>query len=145
MLVSKLALKTLFRLVVINADAPLRVAARAFDLPGAGLAVICDPAGGVAGVLSKSDFVRHLAQHGKPDAAVSELMTRSIDFCVPGDDVYAAWRTMVQRGRQRLPVLDEASRPVGVLDIRDAMQALIEQDSIHDRLFTDYLREVSGR
>jgi len=62
MLVARLHAITSSRLVVIAEDVDLHVAARWLTGPGIGLVVVCDGDGGAAGVLSKPDLVRRLAE-----------------------------------------------------------------------------------
>jgi CBS domain-containing protein len=59
MLVGQLSSVTSVRLTVIGVDAPLHEAAVSFLKPGIGLVVACHGNGEAAGVLSKSDLVRH--------------------------------------------------------------------------------------
>ena len=145
MRVSQLESKTLARLVTMDVGAPAHIAARALMRPGAGLAVICRTTGHAAGVLSKSDLVRHLADGRPHDTTVAALMTQPFVSCSAHDDIAAALQTMVLRGVQNVPVLDEALRPIGILDARDAMQALIDEDAIQERLLTDYIAGVGYR
>ncbi len=130
------------RLAIIGSDASLRSAALALATPRTGLVIVCHGDGGAAGVLSKSDLVRHLAQSEEPEPTVAALMTRDVISCRPHDDLHAVWQTMAARGLQNLPVLDAASRPIGTLDIRDAMQALFREEELQERMLTDYIAGI---
>lgn len=88
MLVEQLHAATSSRLVVIADDADLYVAARWLSGPDIGLVVVCDGDGGAAGVLSKSNLVRHLADPGASAPPVSALMSRAIVSCTPRDDLH---------------------------------------------------------
>jgi CBS domain-containing protein len=131
------------RLRVINTEATLQVAALSLSNPGIGLVIVCNGNGRAAGVLSKSDLIRHLA-HREP-AEPSTLMSREIISCDPDDDVHDVWRTMVARGLQNVPVLAADSKPSGVLDIRDAMKALFEQEEFQERMLTNYIAGIGYR
>src|SRR5262245_9273185 len=107
------------RLKVIGTNAAPRTAAFLFSRPGVGLVVVSHENGAAAGVLSKSDLIRHLADPGPADTTVAALMTQPIVFCSPDDDVHSVWQTMTAQSLQNVPVLDAASKPLGILDIRD--------------------------
>ncbi|UCI19061.1 CBS domain-containing protein [Mesorhizobium sp. B2-1-8] len=130
------------RLMVIGVDATLRNAALSLSNPAIGLVVVCHGSGEAAGVLSKSDLVRHLANSGSADAAASTLMGRSVVSCGPEDDVHSVWQTMVAQGLQNVPILGAGSKPLGILDIRDAMKALFEQEEFQERLLANYIGGV---
>ena len=130
------------RLVVIATDATLRSAACALSSPHIGLLVVCDQSNRVAGVVSKSDLVRHLTQVGVAEAPVATLMSRDVVSCCPDDDLHATWQRMVARSLQNMPVLGIDARPLGVLDIRDALKVLFEQEEYQERLLTNYVGGV---
>jgi CBS domain-containing protein len=145
MLIDKLNAVTSSRLAVIGFDVPVQAAALSLSRPGIGLVVVCNANGSAEGVLSKSDLVRHLACSTSPAPAVSELMSRSIISCGPQDDVHAVWQTMAARNLQNIPVFDVRSKPLGVLDIRDAMRALFDQEEMQERMMFNYVTGVGYR
>ena len=154
MLINNLDAATSARLAVISFDATLRAAALCLSRPGIGLVIVCSDAGAAAGVLTKSDLIRHLSRAGAADAPptqpmtlpiVSQLMTRPVVSCEPGDDVYKVWQTMTQRKLQNIPVLGTDRKPVGTLDIRDAMQALFDQEQYQERMLIDYIDGIGYR
>ena len=145
MLVEHLHAVTSSRLVVIADDADLHVAARWLTGPDIGLVVVCDGDGGAAGVLSKSDLVRHLAEPAGPAPRVSALMSRAIVSCTPRDDLHGVWQIMATRKLQNIPVVDVRARPVSMLDIRDAMNALFTEEETQARALFDYVSGVGYR
>ncbi len=132
---------TTARLAVIAVDATLRTAACALSKPHVGLLVVCDENRRAAGVVSKSDIVRHLTNVGVAEASVATLMSRKIVSCRPDDDLYGTWQSMLARNLQNVPVLGNHSEPVGVLDVRDALKALFEEEEYQERMLFNY---VSG-
>jgi CBS domain-containing protein len=102
---------TLARLLVIETDATPRQAAGLLSRPGIGLAVVCHADGAAAGVLSKSDPIRHLADRCLAETTVSTLMSPSIVACGPDDDVHSVWQTMTAQNLQNVPVLGTRSKP----------------------------------
>jgi CBS domain-containing protein len=130
------------RLAVVGIEGTLRTAAFVLSDRNIGLLVVCDENRRTAGVVSKSDIVRHLRDVGITDAPVSNLMSRNIASCCPEDDLYAAWQRMAAQGLQNMPVLSAAATPLGVLDIRDALKALLEQEKYQERLLENYVAGV---
>jgi CBS domain-containing protein len=130
------------RLAVISANATLRAAAFVLSDPQFGLLVVCDENRRTIGVVSKSDIVRHLRDVGITDAPISDLMSRDIASCRPEDDLYATWQRMAAQGLQNLPVLGAALTSIGILDIRDALRALFEQEEYQERLLSNYVAGV---
>jgi CBS domain-containing protein len=145
MLIEKLHALTSSRLAVIDFNATVHAAALSLSSPGIGLIVVCNASGAAEGVLSKSDLVRHLAGPTPPPSRVSALMSRSMVSCSPQDDVHAVWQTMTARNLQNIPVIDVGARPVGVLDIRDAMKALFEQEEMQEQMLFNYVTGVGYR
>jgi CBS domain-containing protein len=142
MLIDILHPLTSARLAMIDFDAAPHEAALAFARKGTGLIVVCDGSGQAAGVLSKSDLIRHLADPDPRATTVATLMTRQFTSCRPEDDVHSTWQLMSRRSLQNLPVLDANSKPLGVLDIRDAMKALYEQEELQEHMLADYIAGI---
>jgi len=133
---------TAARLVVIAVDTSLQSAAVALSNSHIGLLVVCDENRRATGVLSKSDIVRHVAGVGPAQTAVADLMSRNIVSCSPEDDLYAAWQKMAARSLQNIPVLSADSNPLGVLDLRDALRTLFEQEEYQERLLLNYVAGI---
>lgn len=129
------------RLRVIADTATLEAAALAFSAAHIGLLIVCDAEGAVAGIVSKSDLIRHLPIGGT-GAPVTSLMCRAVVSCAPGDDLHDAWRVMSNRNLQNMPVLSADAKPVGVLDIRDAMKVLFEEEELQEHLLANYVAGV---
>src|SRR6476659_7757380 len=91
------------RLAVITVDAPLRPAACVLSKPHVGLLVVFDVNRKAAGVVSKSDIVRHLTVVAVAEVPVATLMTREIVSCRAGDDLYATWQRMSAQNLQNMP------------------------------------------
>ena len=52
---------------------------------------------------------------------------------------------MRERGLKHVPVVDQASRPVGVLYARDALQRLLEETEAEELLLRDYVLGIGYR
>lgn len=145
MIIENLQPLTSPRLAVVDFSATVQTAATSLARPGIGLVVVCNAAGGAEGVLSKSDLIRHLCRPIPSALRVSELMSRSIVSCSPQDDVHTIWQVMVVRNLQNIPVIDGHSRPLGILDIRDAMKALFEQEEMQEQMLFNYVTGIGYR
>ena len=143
MLVERLLPATRERLVTIAGNAPLIEAAR-FLRAGTDLVVVCDSAGFLAGVITKTDVVSQISecQGSSCTAAASSVMTRDVVLCRPGDWLQDVWSRMKERGLKNVPVMDRESRPLGVLNARDALQALLHEVQDEESLLRDYAMGV---
>ena len=145
MLVDKLHALTSSRLCVMDINATVQAAALSLSKPDIGLIIVCNASGGAEGVLSKSDLVRHLARPTSSTPPMSALMSRSIIWCSPRDDVHTVWQIMTSRNLQNIPVIDGGPGPVGVLNIRDAMKALFEQEEMQEQMLFNYVTGIGYR
>jgi CBS domain-containing protein len=145
MRIEQLSPMTSGRLRVIDTEATLQAAAHLLSGPGIGLIVVCSGNGTAAGVLSKSDLIRHLAHRDPARASIATLMSRNIVACAPDDEVYAVWQTMSQQRLQNVPILGADSVPLGILDIRDAMKVLFEQEEFQEHMLTNYIVGIGYR
>lgn len=142
MRIDKLTSMTTARLMTINEESPLRTAALALSAPGIGLVVVCNSRGTTVGVLSKSDLVRYLAEAPSGIACASALMSKAIIACKPYDDLRTVWQSMVMQSLQNVPILDTMQKPLGVLDIRDAMKTLLEAEELQEHLLANYVAGI---
>lgn len=142
MLIETLRPMTSARLATVTASATLLTAARVLSRPQVGFVIVCDESGRAAGVLSKSDVIRHLTNAGMTEASATNVMSRSIVSCRPQDDLYATWQKMAARSLQNMPVLGTDLMPLGVLDIRDALRALFMNEEYQERLLQNYIDGV---
>ncbi len=142
MKVSRLLEDTRSRLAVVPSEASLRVVAFAFKNPRIGLVVVVDNDVSIVGVVTKSDIVHHLASGGEVEAEACSVMSRQVTSCTLRDDLHATYQVMKQRNLQSAPVLNGKGAPLGVLDLRDALGALLNEQQQEDRLLIDYIQGV---
>ena len=133
------------RLRVIDERTDLHAIAASLAEPGTEIAVVCNGSGIAIGVLTKSDLVRYLAQRTAGERTARAMMSRPVISCTPQDDLYRVWQHMVAHRIQNVPVLDPHSRPLGVLDIRDAMKALLEQEELQEHMLINYIAGIGYR
>jgi predicted transcriptional regulator len=58
---------------------------------------------------------------------VAKVMTQSVTSCRPSDLLQDVWSIMKRHGFLHIPVMDRDSRLFGLLNARDALQALLEE------------------
>jgi CBS domain-containing protein len=145
MIVANLAQKTAARLATIEDHRSVRDTAEMFSDGKRGLVIVCDGAGLAVGVVSKSDLVRYLAMDGDISGYVTTVMTRSVIAGSPADELHGTWELMVRRKLQNLPLLAPNRRPVGTLDIRDALQAMVEFEQEQETQLINYIAGVGYR
>ncbi|ACL67529.1 KpsF/GutQ family protein [Anaeromyxobacter dehalogenans 2CP-1] len=113
---------------VVREDAPLAAAVAVMTetpgRPGATSVVAAD--GTLVGIFTDGDL-RRLVEHGETDFArpVSSAMCRGPKTVRPDALVVDAARVLRQARIDQVPVVDEAGRPVGLLDVQDLLAAKI--------------------
>jgi CBS domain-containing protein len=129
------------RLVTIGVDAPLIDAAKLLRELHTDLVVVCSCDELLAGVITKTDLVRQMSQCQGSGcaAAASTVMTRTVILCHPNDLLHDIWSIMKERGLKNIPVVGEDSRPIGVLNARDALEVLLEEAEYEEQLLRDYV------
>ena len=143
MLVERLLPGARERLVTVTSDAPLIEAARLLRV-GTDIVIVCDPAGTLAGVNTKTDVVAQIShcQGASCVTPASLVMTRSVVVCRPGDWLNEVWSIMKQRGLKNIPVTDAETRPLGVLSSRDTLQVLLDETESEESLLRDYVMSI---
>jgi CBS domain-containing protein len=128
------------KIVTIADDAPLTEAAD-FLRKGTDLVIVCDSAGLVTGVITKTDVVGQMSrcQGASCTMAASLAMTRDVVVCRPGELLQDVWKRMKERKLKNIPVVDEESRPMGVLHARDILQVLLEESEDEESILRDYV------
>lgn len=133
-------------LVTIAVDAPLVEAATRLHA-GVDLVVVCGPSGTLAGVVTKTDIVGQISrcQGAVCKTAVSGIMTTDVVLCRPNDSLQNIWALMKQRSFKNVPVVDEQSRPTGILNARTVLQALLTESKDEESMLRDYVMGVGYR
>ena len=144
MLVNQLLSEARKRLTTIGAEALLIDAARALSGSPAELVVVCNADGKAVGVITKADVVRRIThcQGAACRMTAAATMTQEVISCRPHDRVSDVWIKMKQRSLRHIPVLDDQSRPVGVINARDALQGLLRTATNEVELLRDYVMSV---
>jgi CBS domain-containing protein len=132
------------RLVTIGDNAPLTEAAKFLDGRHINLVVVCDNRGAVVGVITRTDIVRQMSLclgRGCTSPAAT-VMTRDVIYCRPSDSLEDVWSIMKERKLLHVPIVGEDLRPLGVINARDALLALLEGSEYESSLMRDYVMGI---
>lgn len=134
------------RLVTIADDAPLIEAARLLR-SGTDILLVCSSDGYLRGVVTKTDIVSQISQcQGSACMALTAAaMSSDLLCCRSGDSLEDLWRSMKERSLKNIPFLDAESRPLGVLNARDMLQALLRESSTEEDMMRHYVMGVGYR
>ena len=131
------------RLATIGRAAPIRDAAELMSKPHTDIVVVCGEDGGMVGVVTKTDIVGQITDTEIVRCIVDAF---AINSAIPADvtvePLQEIWSVMKSRGLQRIPVLDENRKPVGVIYARDALQCLLGEVENDEALLRDYVMDV---
>ncbi len=146
MFVEGLLLKARARLVTIGDRAPLVEVAKLLEA-GTDLVMVCDSAGALVGVITKTDVVLQISRcHGAScTTAAALVMTRDVISCQSRELLHDVWTRMNGKGLKNVPVVDESSRPLGLLHARDILQVLLSESQGEEAMLRDYVMGVGYR
>ena len=131
-------------LVTIGANAPLTEAAEFLFAPNCRMIVVCDSAGVMMGVITRTDIIRQirLCQGCACATQCMMIMTRQVIFFQLDDRLDETWVAMKEKQLHSVPVIDSGRRPVGLLSARDALEALLASVEYEESLLRDYVMGV---
>ena len=86
-------------------------------------ALVVDPQGRLIGILTERDIVRRVALRAGPETPVERIMTAPVKSIAADDLLFRAVGRMRRARLRHMPVIDAAGRPVGVLDLNEALAA----------------------
>ena len=146
-LVSSIEGATRSRLAVVGDDTLLLEVARLLSDTQISLVVVCDAAGVMVGVITKTNIVRQIAhcQGAACTSTAAEIMTRDVTFCTATDCLPDVLSMMQARGFVHVPVVDAQHKPSGVLNARDALRELWAEGQYEEALLRDYVMGVGYR
>lgn len=146
-LVSSIEAVARSRLVTVSADASLVDVAKLLSATHISLVFVCNYDGTMVGVITKTDVVRQIGLCGERacTSPAADVMTRDVAYCRSADSLPDVLSMMEQRGFVHIPVIDENSKPVGVVNARDALRALMAEGKYEASLLRDYVMGVGYR
>jgi CBS domain-containing protein len=128
-------------LATIVDRAPFIEAARLLRDAGTDIVAVCTPDGVLAGVITKTDVVGQIGhcQTQSCTTPASSVMSRDVIVCEPSELLSDVWSIMKERKLKNVPIVDTKSRPIGMLNARDALQLLLEEVEDEELLLRDYV------
>ena len=112
-------------LLTVAPNSSLRRAAEVMTDRGVGCAVAIENER-VAGIITERDILHAVAHKQNVDeTTVAEVMTRDVVSGEAGWDLVRAVQTMTQGGFRHL-LVTEMDDPVGIVSLRDLMDAMVE-------------------
>lgn len=112
-------------LLTVDPRSTLRRASKVMTDRGVGCAVVVENES-VAGIVTERDILHALAEGKDVDeTTVDHVMTRDVVSGEPGWDIPEAVKAMSEGGFRHLLVM-ELNDPVGIVSLRDLMEAMVE-------------------
>lgn len=132
------------RLVTVAGDALLAQVAALLASSQISLVVVCDTHGVATGVITETILVRQLGfgQANIFTTRANEVMTPEFTACQLSDSLPDVLTAMHRRGLVHVAVLDENRRPLGVLNARDGLRALLAQGNYEESLLRNYVMGI---
>ena len=93
-----------------------------------GAVAVIDEQGVVAGMFTERDILAKFALSGREAKAtpVRELMSPMVEMATEETTAAEAFKVMLERHYRHLPVVDEKGRVLGILSIRNILEARID-------------------
>ena len=145
--VSSLDAVTRSRLLRVGGDALLVEVAAPLSNAQISVVVVCDAAGRAVGTITETVLVRRLGL-GQADfftTHAGDVATPEITPCAPDDLLSDVLAVMHKRGLIHVLVVDAANKPVGVLNARDGLRALLAAGNQEEELLRNYVMGIGYR
>lgn len=89
--------------------------------------LIVDEASALCGIFTEKDVTRRVALRCEGAETIRQVMTPRVYSAARGDYLYHTIARMRRLGHRHMPVVDGANRPIGLLDLQDAMAVAADQ------------------
>jgi len=145
--VSAIELVTHSRLLTVGTDALLVEVAALLSGGQISVVVVCDAGGVAIGTVTETLLVRRLGL-GRADiftTRAGDVLTREIATCKPEDVLSEVLAMMHKRGLIHVLVVDTDNRPLGVLNARDGLRALLAAGNQEEEQLRNYVMGVGYR
>jgi CBS domain-containing protein len=140
-LVSALHTVTRSRLERVGEQAPLPDVASRLLMPHIDVVVVCNADGAVAGVITETMLIHQLA-FGNADVFTTraqEVMQRDFNTCSPAQSLPEVMAMMQVRALTHVLVVEAGNMPIGVLNVRDGLRALLAAGNYEEALLRNYV------
>ena len=132
------------RLRVVAADALLVEVAALLSSPQISVVVVCGAAGEALGIITETVLVRRLGlgQAGFFTSQASEVMSHDFTSCALEDELSDVLAQMHTRGLIHVLLVGAGQQPVGVLNARDGLRALLAAGNHEEALLRNYVMGI---
>lgn len=112
----------------VSIDATAEDAIRAMLDRHVGAVAVVDENTRVAGIFTERDVLRRLSLSGREpgQTPIREIMTTPVEMATLDTTPGQALATMVERHYRHLPIVDDDGRLLGMLSIRNVLQARVD-------------------
>lgn len=110
--------------VTVSVGVTVSDAVRVMYENGVGSIVVVDDSGRPIGIFTERDLLRLVAQGTPLGSPIDNVMSRDLVTVKGGDDIVKAALLMSERKIRHLPVVDDEGKLVGVISVRDIVEAL---------------------
>ena len=140
-LVSSIEATSKLRLATASTDTILQDIAKLLTGTQVSLVVVCTATGAMAGVITKTILVQHIAQPStiSANSRAKDVMETEVVSCGPDDDLNTVLAMMKARHLVHIPVLDAKGIPLGVINAHDALSAMLKDEKYEEALLRDYV------
>jgi CBS domain-containing protein len=106
--------------------------------------VVCGDDGAAVGVITDTLVVRQFGQRqaGAVTARADAVMAQDFVACHPAEPLADVLALMHRRGLLHMPVIDDNHRPIGVINARDGLRALLAAGNHEEALLRDYVMGI---
>lgn len=132
------------RLLTVGADALLVEVAAMLSSAQISVVVVCDAVGAPIGIITETVLVRRLGL-GQADfftTRAEDVMLRDFTACAPDDVLSDVLAMMHGRGLIHVLLVDADKQPIGVLNARDGLRALLAAGNHEEALLRSYVTGV---
>ncbi|MBS0260777.1 MAG: CBS domain-containing protein [Planctomycetes bacterium] len=110
---------------VVRADQTVAAAAREMRSHSHGSALVCQGRQ-LTGIFTERDLLKLLAAGKSVETPVAEAMTAAPRTVKVDDSLMVVIQLLDEGGYRRLPVIDAAGQPVGIVDVKSVVHFLVE-------------------
>jgi CBS domain-containing protein len=142
--VSSLAAVANSRLLKVGTETLLTEVAALLSASQISLLVVCDAAGSVAGVITETMLIQQLGI-GQADVFTTHagaVMNRDYHTCAPADSLSDVLSRMHQHGQIHVLIVEVDNKPLGVLNARDGLRALLATGNHEEALLRNYVMGI---
>jgi CBS domain-containing protein len=132
------------RLFTVSADALLVEVAAQLSNAQISVVVVCDATGAAMGIITETLLVRRLGL-GQADffsTHAGDVMTQEFTSCAPDELLSEVLAMMHARGLIHVLLMSADNKPMGVLNARDGLRALLAAGNHEETLLRNYVMGI---